>query len=72
MLEIELTPKQILADETIITLRGLDTCRELKTQEFARIIFVDDITNYSAKAEDHEPLKDIPSYESQDVPKIVS
>lgn len=62
----------MFADETILTLRGLDTCREVKSQEFARIIFVDNIYDYSAKLEDHEPFKEVPSFESLDVPKIVS
>lgn len=54
-----------------MTIRALDTTKAFKAQEFARIIFVDDINNYSAKLSDHEPLKQRPAYESLDVPKIV-
>lgn len=51
----------------------MDLCKYLKPklQEFARIIFVDDILNHSKKLEDHKPLEERPSYESQDFPKIV-
>lgn len=33
---------------------------------------MDDLTNYTARVENHEPLKEIPAYEAQDYPKIVS
>lgn len=41
-------------------------------QEFARIIFVDDINNYARSFADQRPLKYRPAFESLDVPKTVS
>lgn len=58
-------------DSTLLTVRALGVCRDLKLQEFARIIFVNSITNYTSLFEDYEPLKKRPAYESLDVPKIV-
>lgn len=50
----------------------MTACKFIKLQEFARIIFVDNIRNYTIKADDHEPLKEAPTYESLDYPKTVS
>lgn len=55
-----------------MTVRGVTICAMFKVQEFARIIFVDDIHNHATKLEDHEPLKERPSYESLDYPRTVS
>lgn len=49
---------------------GLD--ESLRRQVFARIIFVNDITNYTRKYEDHEPLKEKPAFGSLVSSKIVS
>lgn len=61
----------VFVAQTLLIVRGLDACKYLKLQEFARIIFVDDIYNHSKKLEDQKPLKERPDYESQDFPKIV-
>lgn len=58
-------------DSTLLTVRALGLCRSLKLQEFARVIFVDRITNYTSLFEDYEPLKERPAYDALDVPKIV-
>lgn len=63
--------KPILLAETILTVRGVTGCKILKLQEFARILFVDDIHNYTRKLEHHEPLKEMPKYDSLDYPKTV-
>lgn len=55
-----------------MTIRGLNRCRERKIQEFARIIFVDDLSTFSRKAEHARPMKKRPDFEAQDGPKIVS
>lgn len=55
----------------MLTVRALGVCRDLKLQEFARIIFIDSITNYTSLFEDYEPLKEKPSYELLDIPKTV-
>lgn len=71
----QLTPNNIILDETYFSLRMVGFCRtvaELRVQEFARIIFVDDINNFSKKVEDQKPLQYRPSYESFEVPKTVS
>lgn len=57
--------------ETLITVRALFFCAQFKLQEFARIVFVDNIHNHTAKLEDHEPLKQRPAFESLDHPKTV-
>lgn len=61
-----------MSDETLLTVRGLEACRDFFTQEFARIIFVDDIHNYSTKIENHEPFHQRPDYATLNIPKIVS
>lgn len=48
-----------------MTVRSYAECRPKKIQEFARIIFVDDIVKHSRKAEDHAPLKIRPLYDLQ-------
>lgn len=53
-----------------MTVRTLGACEPLKIQEFARIIFVDNIYNYTTKHVDQKPLKKRPSYESV-TPKLV-
>lgn len=60
-------------DETLITVRGLGLCKRYngKIQEFARIIFVDNLRNHERKFEDYRPLKKRPAYEKQNVLKIV-
>lgn len=60
-------------DETLITVRGLGLCKQYnyKIQEFARIIFVDDLKNHVRNVEDHRPLKKRPAFELQDILKIV-
>lgn len=57
-----------------MTVRGLNRCREEKLgkiQEFARIIFVDDLKKNSFDPEDSRPLQKRPVYEAQDVLKVV-
>lgn len=56
----------------ILTVRALEACKDFSIQEFTRIIFVDNIANYSTKIGDHEPFKDRQAYETLDVPRIVS
>lgn len=63
---------KMFSAETVLTVRALDRCSVQKLQEFARIIFVDDIFNYTSRVEDHRPLERRPTYESLDVPKIVN
>lgn len=60
------------ADETIVTVRGLGGCKLQEIQEFARIIFVDDLNNYTKRVEDHAPLEDKPAYQSLNITKRVS
>lgn len=67
-----LLSKMLSTDEALITVRVLGACLDEKLQEFARIIFVDDIINYSKKFDDYEQLKERPAFESLDVPRIVS
>lgn len=55
-----------------MTVRALRDCRPHKIQEFARIIFVNDVHKHVKMHEDHEPLEDRPTFESLDTPKIVS
>lgn len=55
-----------------MTVRALRDCKQHKIQEFARIIFVANIFKHVRMLEDHEPLDERPTYESLDVPKIVS
>lgn len=56
-----------------MTIRALRGCRRHKIQEFARIIFVADMSKHVRMPEDHEPLNERPAFESlADVPKIVS
>lgn len=64
--------KKTLLGETLMTVRALRDCKPHKIQEFARIILVEDILKHVKKNEDHEPLKERPTFESLDVPKIVS
>lgn len=64
---------KIFLDETLITVRGLGLCMRYnyKTQEFARIIFVDNLKEHKRKFDDYRPLEKRPIYEIQDVLKIV-
>lgn len=55
---------KIFSAETILTVRTCGTCILARVQEFARIIFVDDILNHSKKIEDHQPLLMRPPYET--------
>lgn len=57
-------------DETLLTVRLLGACEEMQIQEFARIIFVDDILNHARTPNDQRPLKKRPSYKSV-TPKVV-
>lgn len=43
-------------------MRGLARCEDTKLQEFARVIFVDDLKTHVRKYEDHEPLAIRPDY----------
>lgn len=62
-----------VSDETLITIRGLNRCRERKQiQEFARVVFVDNLANFSVNPEHARPMKKQPIYEAQDGPKVVS
>lgn len=63
----------LFPDETLITVRGLGLCKlyNYKTQEFARIIFVNDLKEHKRKFDDYRPLKNRPIYEAQDVLKLV-
>lgn len=73
MSNLFLIPKYtFLSAETLMTIRALGRCESKKLQEFARIIFVDDYSTHKPKYEDHEPLTQRPSYDSLNVPKIVS
>lgn len=66
-------PFIIITDETIMTVRGIDSCAVQKLQTLARIVFVDDISDYPTRFEHHEPFApNTQSYESLDYPKIVS
>lgn len=55
-----------------MTVRALRDCRSHKIQEFARIILVDGIFKHAKRTEDYEPLKERPTFESLETPKIVS
>lgn len=54
----------LISDEAIITVRGIDLCAGFQMQEFARIIFRDDITNYQTQPDDYAPLAVWPAYGS--------
>lgn len=58
--------------ETFLTVHTVASC-DAKLQEFARIIFVDNVLNHPRKIEHHAPLKKKPSYDSVSLaaPKIV-
>lgn len=60
--------------ETLLTIRALGGCTSNKIQEFARIIFVDNIFNHPRKYEDQAPLTKRPSYDSVSVapPAVVN
>lgn len=60
--------------ETLLTVRALGVCGPMKLQEFARIIFVDNIFDYTKKIEHHAPLTKRPSYDSISLepPAVVS
>lgn len=62
----------IFPDEAIITARAMDFCAALEMQEFARIQFVDDVSDFQKQPKDHEPLAVRPAYTSLDYPKAVS
>lgn len=49
-----------------MTVRALGVCAKKKVQEFARIIFVDNLFNCTRKMEHHEPLSlaKRPSYDA--------
>lgn len=49
--------------ETYLTVRTVESCGST-LQEFARIIFVDDVLNHPKKIEDHAPLAKRPSFDS--------
>lgn len=51
---------------------GLCDLYNAKTQEFARIIYVDNLKDHKPAFEDYRPLENRPAYESQNVLKIVS
>lgn len=56
-----------------MTVRGLLGCERRSLQEFARIVIVDDLTNYTKKVEYHEPLLDErPTWASMNSKAIVS
>lgn len=55
-----------------MTVRAMQHCKQHKLQEFARIIFVADISKHVKMLEDHEPVNDRPAYESLDGSSIVS
>lgn len=54
-----------------MTVRGLTVCK-VGLQEFARIIFVDDINNFVKKPEHHGPLEDRPSYNTTTSKIVIS
>lgn len=59
-------------DETLITVRALNRGGQKRTiQEFARIVFVDDLRDFSVDRQHARPLKKRPIYEAQDGLKIV-
>lgn len=60
--------------ETLLTIRALGICESLKMQEFARIVFVDNIFNHARKKEHHTPLTKRPSFDSISLkpPAVVS
>lgn len=55
-----------------MSVRGLLSCKERRLQEFAKIIFVDDLSNFTAMLGDHEPPRERPNYDPADVQRIVS
>lgn len=56
--------KKIFSEETLLTVRTCGSCILARVQEFARIVFVDDILNHVKKIEDHRPLLNRPHYAS--------
>lgn len=60
-----------IADETLLIVQLLDACLPFQRQEFARIIFVDDINNFTKSFEHHEPLKNRPPFRGVDDSKRV-
>lgn len=62
----------IFAEEVLMSVRGLLSCKQKRLQEFAKIIFVDDFSNFTAKNEDHQPPRERPNYDPADVQRIVS
>lgn len=64
---------KLFIGETLMTVRGLGQCTDLKLLESARIILLNDFADNKPKFRNHEPLKNQPSYESLNDPlKIVS
>lgn len=55
-----------------MTVRGLLGCERRSLQEFARIVIVDDLSNYTKKVEYHKPLLDErPTWSSMNFAAIV-
>lgn len=63
---------KLFAVQTLLTVQLLDICEPHQLQEFARIIFVDDIMNVQRSFEHHEPLIETPPFEGLDDSKRVS
>ncbi|XP_031640453.1 laccase-2-like [Contarinia nasturtii] len=52
--------------ESLIIIRGLGGCRRNKLQGYARIIFLNDFSEFSPRNSDHEPLESRPDYQILD------
>lgn len=55
-----------------MSVRGLLSCAPTRLDGFAKIMFVDDLTNHTANIEDHQPPQERPSYDPPDQARIVS
>ncbi|XP_031624237.1 laccase-3-like isoform X2 [Contarinia nasturtii] len=56
--------------EKLMRVRALGGCENLKLQEFARIIFVDNLDTFEHRIQDQTPLVTRPSYKSLDDPTV--
>lgn len=62
--KIDITNKKLISEETLLTVRTCGSCILAAVQEFARIIFVDNILSHPKNIEDHKPLLTKPAYET--------